>query len=601
MLALWSTPVVAQEPSPTFDITQVTPPGVPPVARAGRGSWQENCAPCHGITGWGDGPTAATMPYSPTAFADPAKIWTLSPAELFFTTKYGRIERLMPPWNQRLTDEQIWQTVAYAWSLHTDPGSVAAGQSLYELSCANCHGPQGAGDGPDADGTLQDFGDPIYAMTNSQAAWLDGWQSAHPEIGGEWAFEEQEQVLEYIRTFSYVPAWESGYRPGPGVVRGEVTLGSAAMQINEPITITLDAYADFEPVATFTTTARLDGSFEFSELAVDPGLVYLASAAWGGIRYSSPVISLSSDAPEADTNIILYAATDQPPIITIDRAHWIIDDQPGALLVGQIYAFGNGGDETFTGALIEGVDVPVTVSIMVPPEAEQITFDNGDVGDRFRQVGNIYYDTSPLIPGTGTKQVVVRYALPHESTTLNFSQSFLYPVSQINVLIADLPGLQATISVLESIGPQDFQGQVYQIWQGSDLPPTDIEVTLQGLLAAGSVDPRQANAPTTGGSGSTTGSGSTGTPLTPWMVWGTGGLALLVLAGVIFWSWRNGRVQTAAQGDDLRRRYDVLLQRIAELDDLYAVGQLDAATWQSRRAQFKAELLDVAMRMETPA
>lgn len=600
VLALWSAPVAAQQPlptSPAYDIALVTPPTAPPTARFGQSIFAENCAPCHGPTGWGDGPSAATLPYTPTAFADVNRIWPLSPAELFFTTKHGRMDRLMPPWGQRLNDEQIWQTVAYVWSLHTDPGAAAAGKSLYDLSCAACHGPEGAGDGPDATGTLQDLGDLVYAMERSQEDWVAGWQAAHPEIGGDWSPQEQQQVLEYIRTFSYVPVWESGYRPGEGVIRGVVTVGTAGVELSRTVTVTLDAYAQFEPVASFTATTGTDGSFEFANLAVDPNLVYLASVAWGGIRYSSPVVALNAETPASETNIIVYESTTQAPEMTIDRVHWIIDDQPGALLVGQIYAFGSGGDATFTGAAVEGTDVPVTVGIVVPAGAEQVTFDNGAVGERFVQVGNTYYDTTPLIPGQGSKQIVVRYALPYAETSVDFAQNFLYPIRTINVLVAELPGMEASISVLEGIGPQDFQGQVYRIWQGNDIPATTLDASFQGLLAAGDIDPRTSG--TAQGNVEMGGSAAaTGTALTPWMVWGTGALALLVLAGVILWSWRNGRMQTATHGDDLRRQYDVLLQRIANLDDLYALGQLDQSAWQTQRAQLKSQLLDLAMRMD---
>ena len=51
----------------------------------------------------------------PTVFSDPPAVWTLSPAELFYATKFGRIEKLMPPWRNSLDDEQIWQVVYYAW------------------------------------------------------------------------------------------------------------------------------------------------------------------------------------------------------------------------------------------------------------------------------------------------------------------------------------------------------------------------------------------------------------------------------------------------------------------------------------------------------
>ena len=45
------TVVYAQEPSPEFDLNQVTPPTSPPLAIAGESIYQQSCAPCHGAQG----------------------------------------------------------------------------------------------------------------------------------------------------------------------------------------------------------------------------------------------------------------------------------------------------------------------------------------------------------------------------------------------------------------------------------------------------------------------------------------------------------------------------------------------------------------------
>ncbi|MGL4651291.1 MAG: c-type cytochrome, partial [Caldilineaceae bacterium] len=154
LLSFGVSPAQAQDgltASPTFDPTQVTVPLAPPSARAGSAIFLENCAPCHGETGNGDGPTAPELTSPPAIFADPNFMWDKVPAELFHTTKFGRMQNMMPPWLNQLDDGQIWNAVWYAWSLHTSEEEAAMGQALYTQSCANCHGDQGEGDGPDAD------------------------------------------------------------------------------------------------------------------------------------------------------------------------------------------------------------------------------------------------------------------------------------------------------------------------------------------------------------------------------------------------------------------------------------------------------------------
>lgn len=585
--------VLAQsaQSSPEFDLNQVTPPMGAPVARNGAAIYLENCAPCHGQTGMGDGPTVPDLPDPPTAFADPDAMWELSPAMLFHTTKYGRLEKLMPPWQNQLSDEEIWQAVAYAWSLHTDAAFVAPGADRYALSCESCHGPVGAGDGPDAEVDMVDLGDPVYAMTQSQADWMAGWEAAHPDIGADWDSDTQRQVLEYVRTFSYVPPWESSYRPGDGVIRGIVEQGTAGVTLPLTSSVSLDVFDQFMPVASFTTSLDADGGFTFTDLAVDGNLVYLASVATEGISYSSPLIRLSADAPETDTTITVYGTTTEAQDIVIERSHWIIDSQPGALLVGQILAFGSGGDRTFIGSPIEGSGITATVGIYIPSDAQEVSFENGVIGGRFAQVGDWVYDTTPLVPGEATKQIVVRYALPYEGNAYRYTQQFAYPMRDINLLIAELPQLRTDVTVLESMGAQEFQGRSYQIYQGVDLAATEIEVSLTGLLPPGSADPRDEIDST--GAANVTSSMGTAT-FAPWMAWTSGSIVVAFLLGAFAWVWRSGRTEPDGRKDEQPTERDELLRRIAQLDDLMAQGKLDEESWQAERALLKAKLVEMA-------
>lgn len=578
----------------TFSPDQVPAPTVKPSAAFAEASFEQNCAACHGLSGLGDGPTAPSLPYSATVFADADVMWPLSPAEMFHTTKFGRIERLMPPWQNRLNDEEIWQAVMYAWSLHTEPDAVASGQTLYAQSCASCHGDTGAGDGPDAPVDLVDFGDLAYAMTQSQEDWWTGWQSAHPEIGQTWTTDQQRQVLEYMRTFSYVPAWESGYQAGDGVIRGNVVQGTAGAELPTGLVITLDAYNQLNLLETFTATVAADGSFELTNLAVDSSLAYIASVNWLDVRYTSQVLVLTPESPTVETTIAVYETTDEAPEIRINRMDWIIDDQPGSLVVVQLYFFGNESDRTFIGAPINGLNRPATVGIQIPVGAEQITFEGGIIGGRYQQLGNVYYDIAPLIPGEGTNQLIVRYFLPYDGSSYDLTQRFFYTNTQTNLLIAELPQLEATVTprglpAWNVSDTQEFQGRSYDIYSGPEIPPTEIEIALTGLLPSTATDPRVS---------------STTTPTTsvalfaPWMAWGVGVFGLVILGGGMVLAWMSGRIRSVSQAADPRQAVNALAQRIAQLDDRHAVGELPTASWQQQRSVLKARLLELARTLQ---
>lgn len=599
LLNLLALPVAAQDQpartSPPYDPAQVTVPASPPFAAAGRASYLENCAPCHGEQGFADGPTAADLPSPATAFADATALWELSPARLFHTTKFGRLEKLMPPWANELTDDEIWDSVAYAWSLHTDAAESAAGAQLYAESCAACHGLTGAGDGPEAVGEVNDFTDLAYTTFVSQSAWLAGWETAHADIGADWTQVQKENTLEYIRTFSYTPPWASAYRAGAGVITGTMLFGVDAPQQVEGGNIFLDAYLGFEQIAAFTATLGADNTFVFEDLAVDPSVTYIATALVDGIRYSSGMVSLTPEQPTAETSVTIYGVTDSPDAIRINRAHWILESQPGALVVAQIYLVGNDGDRTFVGRTVEGVDLPVTVGFPAPPDAVELTFENGALGGRFQRVGDMVYDTMPVAPGESTQQIIVQYAIPYEGTNFDLKQAFAYPVDSLSLLIANYPNLRVDAPALTFDSIQNIQGTEYQVWGQDAFGPGAVEVKMQGLLERGAVDPRAAGATTTGGVGQLA---TIDPPMETWASWAMIVIVAAILLGLVGVAVQRGAF-AAATKRELQALRDTLLTQIAHIDDRHALGQMNDTTWLRRRAALKTQLMDVVRRLET--
>jgi len=48
---------------------------------------------------------------------------------------------------QSLSDEDVWDVVAYIWQKNTSSTALADGGNVYQTNCAACHGAEGAGDG----------------------------------------------------------------------------------------------------------------------------------------------------------------------------------------------------------------------------------------------------------------------------------------------------------------------------------------------------------------------------------------------------------------------------------------------------------------------
>src|SRR5512142_1455021 len=112
-------------------------PAQAPNTATGAAIFAEKCAPCHGKTGLGDGPQGIQLGVTVPAFGLPEVARPGTLADWYTTVTRGNMERLMPPFAS-LTDQQRWDVVAYAMSLHTNTDLLAKGKQLFEKNCANC-------------------------------------------------------------------------------------------------------------------------------------------------------------------------------------------------------------------------------------------------------------------------------------------------------------------------------------------------------------------------------------------------------------------------------------------------------------------------------
>jgi mono/diheme cytochrome c family protein len=88
------------------------------IAAKGQPLFVQNCGPCHGNTGLGDGPAGMALdpkPRNQTAYKEYK--YGYGDLGIFRTAKYGTADTGMAPWEGRMTDEQIWQVVAYVRSI----------------------------------------------------------------------------------------------------------------------------------------------------------------------------------------------------------------------------------------------------------------------------------------------------------------------------------------------------------------------------------------------------------------------------------------------------------------------------------------------------
>ena len=84
-------------------------------ARAGAEVFKTNCEVCHGTQGHGDGPAGQALDPKPRNLAELQT--TASDGFLFWRIQEGKPGTAMVAWKGILTDEQIWQVIAFIRTL----------------------------------------------------------------------------------------------------------------------------------------------------------------------------------------------------------------------------------------------------------------------------------------------------------------------------------------------------------------------------------------------------------------------------------------------------------------------------------------------------
>jgi mono/diheme cytochrome c family protein len=89
--------------------------------KAGKAKYDVLCVSCHGNSGKGDGPAAASLNPKPRNHTDGKYMNALTDKYLFDIVKGGGVgvgkSPLMPVWGGQLKDPEIWDVVAYIRSL----------------------------------------------------------------------------------------------------------------------------------------------------------------------------------------------------------------------------------------------------------------------------------------------------------------------------------------------------------------------------------------------------------------------------------------------------------------------------------------------------
>lgn len=567
LLALGAPAAAQGTPMPPLPTTR-------PSAVRGKELFIQNCQPCHGSLGRGDGETLRAQGQTAPSFALAAFHTARTPVDIYTIISEGRVDKLMPPWKGRLTPDQMWDLTAYSWWLGAGGRTLSRGQAVWAAECASCHGANGA------QVAKADLSQGAQRVGSNQAdlATRSAVVAEHAKVWPTLSVSDQAASLAYARSLSF----DAPLLPtASGVIRGTVRNGTpgASIQPGQVVSATLFSFVGTtvdEPVAT---TVNPDGSFEFKGLVTDPDYSYGVGVRYNGVQYFSPLIKLTTDQASQTPVVTVYETTTTDPGMRIGRAHVIAEFlDPNSLRIGELFEVENPSDKTF--AAPPG---GTTFDLPLPPGATNVRFQDEDVDQTSLRNGETLRLTTPWTPGT--RQVLIAYDLPYNGD-LRLARSWPYPVSEVNVLIQDA-GIQARGEGLQARPDMEAPGGGKYISLAAQTLPArqPVAVTLSGT-------PRQQQ-PGAGQAG--TQAAATARVQSSYqngLRWfGVGLLAASVLAFLV-WPKLRPAVVTGRR-ENLAATRERLLDQLADLDDAHAAGELRDSDYMVQRADTKSRLVAI--------
>ena len=572
---------------------QTLPPDHPPLESAvperpsasqGITIYAESCAPCHGKTGRGDGPSASGLPNPPTAFVNPEPLRGLSPQTMFNVIKNGRIERGMPPWKNRLSDDAIWAVIAYLFDLNLGENGYRQGQALYTEHCVACHGERGKG-GPQAKAKGLEVPDlsrwPEWTNVSNR-----DWQASirsdnvHSQVISSLSQDDLDTVLAYVRSLTY----SSSLAPfrGPGVLVGTVQMLTAGENASfEGLPVTLFGFrGSMTPQLVVTTTVGSDNTFRFENLSTEADALYSVSTEWQGVTYSSGVLGFSQGQNIITATLSVAATTEEDPGLRAARVHWFVDFSAGQLAVAELIAITNPGDRAYIGQPLAGKEgVRAVIRWPLPPGATDIQVEGGELGKRFFVEQGSLVDTLPVPPGNDVRRLLFQYRLPIKGGRAMFVHPVGMPIAFLNVFIADRGEKIEAPSRMVVGTPQDVGGVSFRSYLASNVGAGE---TITFKLSNISRGIQSAASPTHVRS------------LARIVGIGLTTLLGLVLFGAVFYFTRR-HASLVDAAERMRQRRDALLAEIATLDARFQNGEVDEATYHQERDLLMAEAVRLTM------
>lgn len=544
-------------------------PSLNPNVENGKIIFQEKCAPCHGVSGLGDGEQGKQLPVPVSPIGLPEVANAASPAKWFTTVTQGNLDRFMPPFAS-LSEQEKWDVVTYAFTLHTTPEQIELGKKLFEANCADCR---------------NQFTD---LKTMSAISDADLIKQIKDTFGSNFSDDELSAVAVYIRTLTFAspttpivdstPSAEStlevtdqlqvtpeaGDEVSTANITGQIE-NQSEKNLPADVQITLrgfqhgaDPNAGTQEFFNETKSLNEDGSYSFaSDLA--EGQIYFLQFSVDGLNYQSEVAVVPADATELTIpTVVMYETTDDFSILQIDSLEIFFDlANEETVQIFSVYSFVNSTNKTIL-INLENERVPF------------ITFPNGanGLGYEATQDSAIFIagDNGFAIPPSEKPYGLIAFSSMPRTKKIEYSQPTILDINSATLLLPQ--GVTAKGTSLSDQGIQSIQNTNFQIYSVGKTPKeSNLEFTISGT-PKGITE----NANLLENQNVVLGIGAFG--------------AALIFAGV----WMYLRDKNKNESDDENDNSEFVLDAIIALDDLHKDGKISNEAYHKRRNELKSKL-----------
>lgn len=597
---------------PTPVPTLVLVPPQTPNIENGRAIFAEKCSGCHGTTGLGDGEQGIQLGVTVPAFGLPEIARPAILADWYTVVTRGRMDRLMPPFNS-LNDQQRWDVVAYAMSLHTTEDQLAKGEEIFEANCANC--------------STDFFKDQKRMSTLSEvelARIVKQGNDSVPAFGADLSDEDMWAAAAYLRSLSFdavsavaqapastptaevvsvtaTPAAtdasaEAGTpsvegtsvgteqaaatvestvvsQQGFGTITGTVENQTGA-DLPSPLKITLRGYehgtdmnAGPQEVFSQEGTVNSDGSYTFSNIEMPESRIFLSEIEMDGIKLQSGYGIVEAGTTSLTLPpLVLHGMTNDTSLLVMDEVRMFLDytDDTNIQVFG-VYSFHNPSDKTILVELKDGTEIPF---IKNPDGTTSQGYEALQDSQPF-----VSTDQGLAIPPSENQYGLISFTTVPKSKKFDISQPFVLPVNSLTVFLPE--GLKAESSSLTDEGVQTLENFKFQVYTAVNVPAgASIKFTVSG-------EPIVSSETTTPASTTSTNKN---------ILYGAGALGLaLILAGAWMY-FRDRNREDIEEVDEQENNFESsedVIDAIVALDDLHRSKKISDEAYQKRRAELK--------------